>query len=574
MVHFTLLMFLSGVFLANVVFCSDEGPQVQWDFPRNANAAPIVRVIDPKAAIDESKGEISQRLEVSDANDAFGSSYYKWEEAHFMDFSAIPGLSSNDTQSMEGFGFDGFDEDEPGTLDFWEMNRQDARKNKRRHYTIFDTKTPLSWITQTALSAVNREDVGLKKGAVDRLVLDYGTEFRTVLPWPPENCSIEVPIFLELIRNGIHCLSFGFQKGQSRASQTRLVYVYVIDDPHAIEYVRRSEQVVQWKGASDDGVAARMNSKVDDSTALNILPESGSRSDEVESGEPVTLQFLPLTKPRKGYFLRVTAFPQPMLLSAILQVALSELDYSEYCPVTKSADLLRISFDDRFVVFMAWPITKLTRFKVPEDSSPFRELGQHSIFFEFGSGGASICKPPTYAYKVVPPRNFTDVGQVTQYKTGPSLKKVLEEGARAVMPALPGAVGAEYRFGNTGKWDHEVPEGTLAALGELYTSPGVHQITWRLRDKFHRTVEAIFVYNISAPKSDVKANAEDDVAEDGSGTSDDIDNNGYVLGSLSTTGFAGIVLGGVAVIVLAVGVIIVVRRKRESSSTGLIEEGE
>jgi preprotein translocase subunit SecF len=68
------------------------------------------------------------------------------------------------------------------------------------------------------------------------------------------------------------------------------------------------------------------------------------------------------------------------------------------------------------------------------------------------------------------------------------------------------------------------------------------------------------------------------VADDDSATSDDIDTNGYVFGSLSTAGFVGIVIGGVAVIILAVGVMMIVRKRRkrklESSSTGLIEEDE
>jgi hypothetical protein len=81
--------------------------------------------------------------------------------------------------------------------------------------------------------------------------------------------------------------------------------------------------------------------------------------------------------------------------------------------------------------------------------------------------------------------------------------------------------------------------------------------------------------SVTSTIADGKPNDEADVAEDDSPTLNDFNKNGYVLGSLSTAGFVGVVIGGIAVIVLAVGVIIIVKRKRrESSSTGLIEEGE
>jgi hypothetical protein len=103
---------------------------------------------------------------------------------------------------------------------------------------------------------------------------------------------------------------------------------------------------------------------------------------------------------------------------------------------------------------------------------------------------------------------------------------------------------------------------------------GDQKITAQFIDTLNNAAKANYYYVISEHLGDLKPNDEDEVREDSSVISDDVEGNGYVFGSLSTTGFVGVVIRGVALIVLAVGVMVIATRRKMESRTGLIERDE
>jgi hypothetical protein len=165
--------------------------------------------------------------------------------------------------------------------------------------------------------------------------------------------------------------------------------------------------------------------------------------------------------------------------------------------------------------------------------------------------------------------------------SGTSPNAIIELGLKKVGTILPNAVKVSYSFDDNNIWSEEVSYPmtmkSIAIPGNSasYVTTGDHKITYEFVDNLNNVARADYYYVVSEEKSEGKPNAGDDaVADDDSATSDDIDTNGYVFGSLSTAGFVAVVVGGVGVIILAVGVLMIAKRKMESSSTGLIEEDE
>jgi hypothetical protein len=210
--------------------------------------------------------------------------------------------------------------------------------------------------------------------------------------------------------------------------------------------------------------------------------------------------------------------------------------------------------------------------------APLLYKGAHSMQI-YASDSFGSSEPITFGIQNI----FEKVRRMVKgyIPLGTSPNAIIESGLKKIGSILPNATKISYNFDDNDIWSDEISypismkSFPIPGNSTSYTTAGDHKITYQFVDNLNNVAKADYYYVISEEKVDVKPNDEDNVAGDDSATSDDVDNNGYVFGSLSTAGFVGVVIGGVAVIILGVGVMVIAtRKKKESSSTGLIEEDE
>jgi hypothetical protein len=210
---------------------------------------------------------------------------------------------------------------------------------------------------------------------------------------------------------------------------------------------------------------------------------------------------------------------------------------------------------------VSYPLGQYEIFKFGDQSEPYLQPGAHTIKFRFEDAGGHVSEQAVQ-YKV----NSAPVLELTNDQPL-SFKGASTNGVSvpiSVSDADGHPVTVFYKFQDEESWS-TLPtlNGGYVLTAEACSNRGSGAVEVFAWDGIEKSGDALKIpFSAVGNAVQPEANEEEAVAEESD-----------LIGGLSPAAFAGIVVGGVAVIAIVVGIAVYARKKKhEKSSNGLIED--